>query len=314
MVAIDCVQVIIWMQNVHPFIRKLRSGHHLYTAVVMETEDQTNTQSTIVAGVNKQSSSTNEPKQDTLNIEDNEPNKSHTPWIPLICIQSLIYFHRVPIACIFLVIPFYVASTPEHGWTVSNLSIIFALFFIGGIVASQICMVAELSATNRNTILFIGHLSQFVLGIVGFMMMSSVFGFNLFMFYVASFLVGFSSDFTTIEPYGALISDDESVQLKVLGSIGKMLLFAGVVNAFLLTAIYDNFGFLIFCVALCILYVLAIVTLCILWSFILRRNKKLDESNTGGKRRSRSSWGGKTLTSGTRMSEMKGTELLQYVN
>ena len=190
--------------------------------------------------------------------------------IMLFCVQSLCYFHCGAQSGVYLVIPYYVASTPEHGWTVSDLSIIFGVFNIGGIVAAQICMIAGSSMKNRDRILLIGHCSQFIAGIIGFVIMSSVFGFNMVMFFVGSFLGGFSTDCTTIESYGALISDREEVQSSLLGSIGKVFLVAGILNSFLLPAIYEQLGFSSFCAALCVLELLALCTLALLWYLSVR--------------------------------------------
>ena len=156
----------------------------------------------------------------------------------IFCVLLLCYFHCGAQSGLYLVIPYYVASTPEHGWTVSDLSIIFGVFNIGGIVAAQICMISGFAKTmkNRDRILLIGHCSQFAMGIVGAVIMSSVLGFKMWAFFVGAFLGGFSTDCTIIESYGALISDCEEVQSRLLGSIGKVFLVAGIVNS------HDNPG------------------------------------------------------------------------
>jgi len=197
--------------------------------------------------------------------------------LQIFLVQSLCYFHCGAQSGIYLVIPYYVASTPEHGWTVSDLSIIFAVFNVGGIVAAQISMLAG-SGPHSERILSIGHCSQFVMGIVGFVIMSSIMGFNLPLFYVGAFLGGFSTDCTTIESYGALISDREEVQSRLLGSIGKVFLIAGILNSFLLPAIYESAGFLAFCFACCALNLIALCALALLWVLILK-----DRPNAAGK-------------------------------
>ena len=201
----------------------------------------------------------------------------------MFCVLMLCYFHCGAQSGLYLVIPYYVASTPEHGWTVSDLSIIFGVFNIGGIVAAQICMLSGCAKTekNRDRILMIGHCSQFAMGIVGSMIMSGILGFNMGAFFVGAFFGGFSTDCTIIESYGTLISDSDEVQSRLLGSIGKVFLIAGIVNSFLLPAIYQHFGFGPFCGALIALEGLALITLFILW-FMIHQNNTTSMSTAAG--------------------------------
>ena len=191
----------------------------------------------------------------------------------IFCVLLLCYFHCGAQSGLFLVIPFYVYSTPEHGWIVADLSIIFFVFNIGGLVAVQICGISGCAKTekNRNRIIMIGHCSQFAMGIVGSVIMSSVLGFNMGAFFVGAFLGGFSTDSTIIEWYGPLISDCDEVQALLLGCIGKVFLIAGIVNSFLLPAIYQHFGFGPFCGTLIALEFLALITLFVLW-FMIHQN------------------------------------------
>ena len=108
--------------------------------------------------------------------------------------------------------------------------------------------------------------------------MSSMFGSNLPLFYAAAFMVGFSSNTTTMEPYGALISDDEKIQSKVLGAIGKVALLQGIVNAFVTPPIYESFGFTIFCGFSGLFQVLGVVTLCILWCLLPGGHSQTEET------------------------------------
>ena len=207
----------------------------------------------------------------------------------MFCVLMLCYFHCGAQSGLYLVIPYYVASTPEHGWTVSDLSIIFGVFNIGGIVAAQICMLSGCAKTekNRDRILMIGHCSQFAMGIVGSMIMSGILGFNMGAFFVGAFFGGFSTDCTIIESYGTLISDSDEVQSRLLGSIGKVFLIAGIVNSFLLPAIYQHFGFGPFCGALCALEGLALLTLFILW-IMIHQNTPNDNDENDEKQQKRS--------------------------
>ena len=106
--------------------------------------------------------------------------------------------------------------------------------------------------------------------------MSSLFGFNMPMFYVGAFLSGCGQDVTTVQSYASWISDDDEVQKRLLSNIGKVILFEGVLNSFLLPPIYEIAGFQVFCGSMCLLQVLAIITLCILWYHIAHRDGAAD--------------------------------------
>ena len=219
-----------------------------------------------------------------------DPNTATSPtarfttsmWICFICVQFLIFSQLSSLISMYLVIPFYVASTPEHGWTVTNLSIIFGIYNFGAILSSQICMIAQCSPSRRNTILFMGHLMQFVMGIIGFLTMSSFFGFNLPLFYAAAFMVGLNANITVIEAYGPLISDNVEFQKMVLGSIGKAGLCASILQSFTLTTIYERMGFQMFCGAMTSLLALGVVVLCILWSLIKRTTEGTKQETAAG--------------------------------
>lgn len=197
-----------------------------------------------------------------------------TMWICFISANFLIFAHRCVASGIYLVVPFYAL---EKEWSVSRLSIVYGIYNFGTIVSSQLCLVAECFPNHRNTILFLGHCMQFVVGIIGFTIMSSIFGFNFPLFFVASFMVGMSADVTTVEAYGPLISDYEEFQMKMLGAIGKMLLLSGIIYSFALPQIYVSFQFKGFCFALCGVQLLAIVVLCVLWSLIVANTVKETE-------------------------------------
>lgn len=217
------------------------------------------------------------PLDDAKPITIDQSHQARSDRVMSVCVQLLTYFHISAVNGAGLVIPYYVLSTPENGWTVSDLSIIFATFNIGGIVASQICMVAECAKTHRNFVLSILHLLAFVFGFIGFLLMSSIFGFNMPLFYFGAFLSGISKDTTTIQSYGPLVSRTDGAKKALMAKVGKVIISAGIINSFLLPAVYENAGFQLFCGVMCIYQIMAIIALCTLWHFI-RKNK--DNSNT----------------------------------
>ena len=191
----------------------------------------------------------------------------------LFCVQFISFIHRCSACAAGLVIPYYVLSTPEHGWTVSDLSVIFALLNVGGITASQICMVAGKFPKRGNTILFMGHCLQFTMGFVGYVIMSSFFGFNKPLFYLGAFLNGFCKDHTTIQAYGPLVSDNEETQKRMLAKICRVVIGSGIINSFLLPALYANAGFQAFCAVISVLSLVALAFLFVMWSLIVRNKK-----------------------------------------
>lgn len=216
---------------------------------------------------------------DSKGIESDTPTMKMTKsmWISFISVQFIIFAQLMSLMGVYLVIPFYVTSTPENGWTVTDLSIIFGIVNFGALIASQMFMIAQCSLAHRNTILFICHLMQFVMGFIGVVLMSSVVTFNLTLFCLGAFMVGFSTDITTIEAYGPLISDYEEFQMLILGAIGKVGFITAIIASFALPAIYESFGFDAFCGTLSALQLLAIVVLCSLWSLMMNASRESDE-------------------------------------
>merc|ERR1719474_2405162 len=66
-------------------------------------------------------------------LTDSIPIKTR---VMMVCVQSLCYFHCSAQSGVYLVIPYYVQSTPHHGWEGYHLSVIFALFNIGGLLVA----------------------------------------------------------------------------------------------------------------------------------------------------------------------------------
>ena len=185
--------------------------------------------------------------------------------VHLTCVLTLTFFHFIACYAVWIVIPYHVLSTPENGWTISDLSIIFVTFNLGSIAASQICGLAESSTKWMNTIIFVGHLTQFISGIIGFVIMSSIFGFNKSLFFFGAFLAGICNEYTITQSYGRLISTDDKIQKQLLSSIANIAIVAAIVNSFLLLAIYEQAGFQIFCGSVCAMEAFAILVLLVLW-------------------------------------------------
>ena len=177
--------------NNNPIEPRFEAAISIHALTITHSGADTVTIDELPAGTAKETSSESDPKYSI-------PRQT---LFALICSQILTFCHMSAFNGSYLIIPFYLVSTPENGWTVSDLSIIFTANNIGQIVASQICMVAECSKSHRNAILFIGHLMQFVMGIIGFTIMSSFFGFNLTLFCIAAFLLGLCADITTMQVF-----------------------------------------------------------------------------------------------------------------
>lgn len=200
--------------------------------------------------------------------------------IMFLCVLLLTNFHLVQCWGIYLVIPYHILATPEKGWTVSDLSIIFAAVNIGGIVASQICLVAEIFQKHRDCVLFSLHLLTFVSGILGFVFMSGILGFDVHLFYFGAFLCGICHDITTVQSYGPRISTSDEIQKDLLAKIGQMVIISGIISSFLLPAIYENAGFMIFCAVICGSEAVAVLIFCILiWNLVGPKHQHPSEPN-----------------------------------
>ena len=193
-----------------------------------------------------------------------------------IFVLVLTFSHLSTMWGFYLTIPYYVLSTPEYGWTVSELSFIFPCFLFGAIIATQISMVAECS----HKMFFILHLMTFVAGTVGAVIMSSIFDlhflnseYDLYFFYFGAFLCGICGEDSTIQAYATLISDDEKIQKSLVARIGSMFIGTAIIDSFMLPAVYEMFGFRMFCGVLVAMDLMAVVIMCLLWSILFQKDQ-----------------------------------------
>ena len=210
--------------------------------------------------------------------DQDENEEGESTGLMTIYVLMLTFLHLGTIWGFYLALPYYVLSTPELGWTVSDLSKIFVSFTIGQVVATQISMVAECCKTHKKRVFFILDLMTFVAGAIGIGIISTVFDFHFFghehdlhFFYFGSFLCGICGDDNTVLTYSTLISDDEKIQKSLVARIGSMIIGTAIIDSFLLPAVYEMFGFQMFCGVLVVMDLIAVVTMCLLWYLIFQR-------------------------------------------
>ena len=91
----------------------------------------------------------------------------------------------------FLIVTFYIISTPEKGWTVQDLGIVFALHSVGWMIAGS--TLPLLSAFNAMHFKHLLHLIQFFLGGIvpySLMIFGTMLDKPLWLFAIATFLTG----------------------------------------------------------------------------------------------------------------------------
>eukprot|EP01084_Bolivina_argentea_P079374 143993_1 len=174
-------------------------------------------------------------------------DQHHPRWLN-IYVSWLTYIQRMCLNALYSIVPFYVVSTPEHGWKATDLALIFSISNVGSIVGSQILLILlQLFPKKSRTSLFICHLSQFIAAIVAFVIVCDTFvQFNYYLFIFAGFLIGYTGDLTIIQSYVAEIEHSSNL----MNNISQILLFSIIVDQLLLPTIYDKFGFNILCIVL----------------------------------------------------------------
>ena len=186
--------------------------------------------------------------------------------------SCLAVIHHMTLGAFFLVIPYYVLSTPKYGWTERDLGVIFGVLCIGIMVGSQSISITSFVISNASLKIFIAHLSQLIAGIIGWILVSSVFGFNYPLFMVGSFLLGVTSDGTTVQSYGDLISSgNEEIELRLMKNIGLLTIVTNILCALLFPGIYDNAGYIVFCSVSFGIQCIGLLILLLLWHSINRK-------------------------------------------
>ena len=106
-------------------------------------------------------------KYDNDDDKDESNEMSDAQRIMVLCNCLLVSIHRITVSSFYLVIPYYVLSTPQNGWTSHDLAVIFGLFCAGNIVGSQSTSITSLVISNSSIGLFIAHSLELTSGIIG---------------------------------------------------------------------------------------------------------------------------------------------------
>jgi len=154
----------------------------------------------------------------------------------------LALLHPINSYSCYYVLPYHVLETPHLGWGVADLSVLFSALSVGEVVGSQIVTVA--SYFSSDTALFVGHAIQIVSALLGHFLMSPVWVFDLRLFAVGMFILGFSYGTNSVQTYSALIADGDVVlEVKLQSNVGAMYLLSTLFGAFVISTIYTAFGY-----------------------------------------------------------------------
>ena len=212
----------------------------------------------------------NQNASDDQNDQENAIQPSNAKQrIVVICNCILLGVQFMTTVAFYLVVPYYVLDTPDHGWTSTDLAVIFSTFNVGVLVGSQSRSIAAICTQNERARLFIGHLSQIIAGIIGWIAVSSIFGFNYPTFVFGCFLLGFNTNCTIVFWYKGIISNgNQQIALSIMKVTGKLIIILNIVFALILPLIFDTFGFFIFCIVLFCVQCIGLLVLLYEWKQI----------------------------------------------
>ena len=165
------------------------------------------------------------------------------------CAKVIAFITPILSNSIYLVLPYYVMSTPEYGWGASDLALFYSAISVGEIAGAQVVPLA--AVLDSNNALYIGHAIQMIVPFVGFFCMSSMFFFDYWLFTMGLFGIGFSNALSAVQAYCTEIADgDQDFEVELMSQLGQLNILCQLVNAFVLTAIYDTCGFAVYNAAL----------------------------------------------------------------
>jgi len=180
-----------------------------------------------------------------------------------LCVAVMSLLHPLCTVAVYLIVPFFVLSTPERGWGVTDLTFLFSAVSIGEVIGSQIVPLA--SFLDSDNALFTGHGIQITCAFIGHFLMSSILFFDLWAFAAGMFLVGFSFGTTCVQAYSTEIADgDETLEVELMSCVGQLYLIAQLVNSFGLSAIYGAYGFTAFSAVSMLMAVIMLVSFVVL--------------------------------------------------
>lgn len=193
--------------------------------------------------------------------------------------QLLSYLHPILAYGIYLVVPYYVLSTPNLGWNVNDLGFIFSSIALGEIVGSQTVPLA--AVLDSNLALFIGHFIQLLSAFIGYFLMSGIITHNYWIFVTGMFCVGFSYATSCVQAYSTEIAQgDEILELRLMSNMGQWYIAACLTSAFVLPPIYQYLGFDSYCL---FNMVLAVIAVCALFTIVIGLTNKAYEMDSENK-------------------------------
>eukprot|EP01084_Bolivina_argentea_P296431 510544_1 len=211
----------------------------------------------------------------TDNIRKTTPsNKFNIQKLMIYSAETIAFLHPIISYSVYLIVPYYVLSTPEKGWTASDLGLFFSAISIGEICGSQIVPLAAF--LDSNLALFTGHCIQIIAAFIGYFLMSSIMFFNIYVFAVGMGLLGFSYGLSCVQAYCTEIADgDENLEVDLMAMIGQLYIISNLVAAFALPPIYDSMGYNVYCIVMMLICIIALVAFVIL-IIGLQAKKKYD--------------------------------------
>jgi len=179
------------------------------------------------------------------------------------CAKALAFFTPLSAYSFYLVLPYYVISTPEKGWTASDLALFYSAASVGEIAGSQVVPLA--AVLDSNNVLFIGHFIQYILAFVGFFSLSSMLFFDYWVFTAGMFSMGFSYQLGAVQAYCTEIADgDENFEVDLMSQLGQLNIVSNLFTSFVLPLIYDQYGFAAYCATMMAITVLMLTALIVL--------------------------------------------------
>ena len=167
------------------------------------------------------------------------------------CAKAIVFLTPISICSVYMVLPYYVISTPERGWGPTDFALFFSAASVGETVGSQTVPLA--AVLDSNNALFIGHSIQILLPFLGVLSMSlsSSFFFHKLVFAAAMFSLGYSNNLSVVQAYCTEIADgDENFEVDLMSQFGQLNILSNLVSAFVLPAIYEQKGFRAYCATL----------------------------------------------------------------
>ena len=195
--------------------------------------------------------------------------------VMILCVNIVAFLHPIISYGFWLIVPYYLIEHKSN-WTGTQLGILYALNSVGEICGQQVIPFAAIFDSNIG--LFIGHASQIIMGLVGYIFISGIIIDGYIFFVIGMFLIGYSYGMTCVQAYVTEISDDDDdIELSIMSTIGKLYILGYLFQSFILTNVYDIFYWKGFCYFQSLLCFISLISLAILIYKILNKIKDYED-------------------------------------